>query len=162
MQNKNDKKTVTLVSWLAREYPHHEKSKLWFIVAAVILMALVIYGIFTDGWTFSMALIVAAGAYYVSHRSPPEIVTIAVTNKGIKVGRHMIEYPVIKNFWIAYEPPHVRKIYLHLKQKIATNITIDLETADVNEVKKALKKYITEHESNEEPFTDTLIRIFRL
>lgn len=155
-------KEVVSLAWVAQEYPYHEKSLLWFIIAGTILLSLIVYGLLTDGWTFSMALIVAAGAYYVSHRNPPEIVPISVTNKGIKVGKHTFAYPSIKCFWIVYDPPHTRRLYIRLHARLAVNIAIELEDVDVNDLRKELLKHLAEHTVSEEPFTETLIRLLRL
>ncbi len=167
-KNKNQKHIgeatpeVISLTWVAQEYPYHQKSLLWFIIAGIILVSLIIYGLLTDGWTFSMALIVAAGAYYVSHRNPPEIVPICVTNKGIKVGRHVLAYPSIKFFWIVYDPPYVKRLYIRLHARLGVNIAIELEDVDVNDLRKELKKHVAEHTISEEPFAETLIRWLRL
>lgn len=155
-------KEVVSLAWVAQEYPYHEKSLLWFIIAGVILLSLIVYGLLTDGWTFSMALIVAAGAYYVSHRNPPEIVPISVTNKGIKVGKHTFAYPSIQCFWIVYDPPHTRRLYIRLHARLSVNIAIELEDVDVTDLRKQLRKHVSEHAVSAEPFTDTLIRLLRL
>lgn len=166
---KNKTKTTTFrskdsvaLAWIAREFPYHEKSFAWFIGAGVIILSLIIYGLMTDGWTFSMALIIAAAAYYVSHRNPPELVTITVTDKGITIGKNRIEYPAIKYFWITYNPPVVKRLYLRLASKLATNIAIELDGVDAQDLRQALKKYIKENQTHEEPFTESLIRLLKL
>ncbi len=162
MENKNKKQEEIFVSWRAKEYPHHEKSLLWFIIAAVILSSLVVYGVMTDGWTFSMAIIVAAGAYYVSHRTPPDVVTMSVTSRGVRIGRHLFEYHSLKNFWIVFNPPYVHRLYLRMKTKYAADVIVDVHDSDVAELRALLKKHVTENEKTTEPFADTLIRLLRL
>lgn len=162
MQNKNKKEEEIFITWRAQEYPHHEKSLLWFVIASLIVTSLVIYGLMTDGWTFSMAIIVASGAYYVSHRTPPQVVTMSVTSRGVRIGRHLLEYPTIKNFWIAFNPPLVRRLYLRMQPKFSADIVVDVHDVDVTELRQVLKKHLTENEKNAEPFSDTLIRLLRL
>lgn len=152
----------TLVSWRAPEYVHHEKSLLWFIFAALVVVLLVWYGLATDGWTFSVAVLVFAGTYYLMYRGKPRIVEVAVSNMGIKIGGHVFHFGNLKNFWIVYDPPFVNKLYLRSKSKLKPDIFVSLENAPVAEIKSVLSKHLAEMGDKQEPFSDTLIRIFKL
>ena len=152
----------SLISWHAPEYQQHEKSALWYVVAAVIALALVIYGLKTDGWTFSVAIIVFAGTYYLFHRHTPPIIEIKISKMGVKIGRHTISYHNLKGFWIFYDPPFAKKLYFRSTSKVHPDIFVSLEDADPAEVRRVLKSHINEMEGLDEPFSDTLVRIFRL
>ncbi len=151
-----------LIHWRAPEFHRHEKSLMWFIIAGLVAAALVIYGLMTDGWTFSIAVIVFAGAYYVMHLKPPQTVDVKISKIGLKIGRHLYLYSHLKCFWIVYNPPHVKRLYVRLASKFQPDIFVSLEDVDPAEVRHTLKVHMTELEGQHEPFSDTLVRLFRL
>lgn len=151
-----------ILTWRAPEYLHHEKSKLWYLIASLILVGLVWYGLSSNGWTFSLAIIVCAGTYYLFQHHAPAIVDIKVSGVGVKVGRHKFPFSGIKGFWLVNEPPHANKIYLRMQSRVHPDIAISLDGANPVEVQRILSKYSREIKGNFEPFSDTLVRLFRL
>lgn len=152
-----------LLAWRAPEYTHHEKSTFWFLVAGVIAFLLVLYGLRTEGgWTFSIAIIVFAGSYYLFYRSSPPIVEVKISKIGIKIGKHTFPMNNIRNFWITYNPPFVMRLYLRMTSKFHPDIAVSLDNADPAEVHQILSSFVKELKGKGEPFSDTLARLFRL
>lgn len=151
-----------ILTWKAPEFTHYEKSMLWFIVAALVLILLVIYGIESDGWTFSIAIVVFAGVYYLMHRRIPANVDVKISKIGIKIGRHIFPYSHLKNFWIVYNPPFLKRLYLRMSSKFKPDVFVSLEDMDPAEARKVLLSYLPELTGMHEPLSDTLIRIFKL
>jgi len=153
---------AALLTWKAPEYAHHEKSALWFVIAGIILLAFIMYGLATDGWTFSIALIVFAGTYYLLHRETPKIVDVKISKVGVKIGRHSFPYSHMKGFWIFYDPPISKKLYLRINSHFHPDISISLEDVDSAEVRKVLSEHTQELPEKREPFSDTLVRVLKL
>lgn len=166
---KNKKQTLdrgafehALYSFRAPEYQHHEKSLLWFLIAGGVAALLVVYGLMSDGWTFSVAILVFSGTYYLFHRTKPDDVDIVISRVGVKIGRHYFPYSHIKYFWIVYDPPFVGKLYLRMTSRVHPDIFVSLEHTDIAEVRKNLRAHIDEMKGIHEPFSDTLVRLFKL
>lgn len=155
-------KDEVLLAWSAPEYPHHEKTSRWFIVALVIVGLLVIYGLMTDGWTFSVAMLVFAGTYYVTHRRAPPVVDVVVSRTGIKIGQHIFPYTQLKGFWVLFNPPSVHRLYIRVQGKFHPDIFVDIGESDPAEIATVLNKYLKEIKGMEEPFGDTVVRLLRL
>lgn len=151
-----------VLTWKAPQFAHHEKSLLWFVIAGLVAFLLVIYGLRTNGWTFSVAVIVFAGTYYLIHRHAPPIVDIKISKFGVKIGRHTFPFSNLKSFWIVYEPPFVKKLYLRMDSKFQPDIFISLENADPVEVRRILGTYLHEFTGRHEPFSDVLVRLLKL
>jgi hypothetical protein len=170
MKNKNHKNLSkhlkafdkAVISWKAPEYTYHQKSPLWFLIAGLIVLALVVYGLVTDGWTFSVAMIVFAGTYYLFYKSEPPVVDVKISTFGIKIGHHVFPYSNLRNFWIVYDPPSVKRLYLRMASKFQPDVFVDLKDTDPSELRKFLKQYLKELPSQHEPFSDTLVRLFKL
>lgn len=166
-KNKNYRKNLhafdeAVLRWRAPEYTHHEKSALWFAVAGLLALVMVIYGIMTDGWTFSIAVIVFAGAYYSFYRSKPPVVDVKVSKMGVKIGRHVFPYGHLKAFWIIYNPPFTQRLYLRMASRFNSDVFVSLEDVSPSEVRRVLSQYLEEFKGGAEPFSDTLVRIFKL
>lgn len=151
-----------IFSWRAPEYTHHAKSPAWFIIAGLAALLLVIYGLKTDGWTFSVAIIVFAGTYYLVHRDAPKTVEVKISKFGVKIGRHVFPYGNLKSFWIVYDPPFVKKLYLRMASSFQPDVFVSLEDADPAEMRRLLNTHLSELKGHHEPFSDTLVRLFRL
>ena len=151
-----------IISWQAPEYQQHEKSLLWFIIAAIAAGAMIMYGLSSDGWTFSIAVAVFAGVYYLVHRKKPAVVEIKISGAGVKIGHHLFPYSGIKNFWIVNDPQSVRRLYMRSASRLRPDVFVALENADASKARSILKEHIEELEESKEPFADTLVRLLRL
>lgn len=152
-----------ILNWRAPEYVHHEKSILWFIIAGVIAAGFVVYDLMSGGWSFSIAIIVFCGTYYLFYRHSPNIVEVKISKMGIKIGRHCFPYSHLKSFWIVYDPPFVKKLYFRMSSKFKPDISIALEEfTDPTELRTVLSSHLTENKGQHEPLADTLVRVFRL
>lgn len=151
-----------IIRWSAPEYVYHEKSLLWFIAAGLAALAFVIYGLLTGGWTFSVAVIMLAGIYYLVYKDKPQIVDIIISDVGVKIGSHVFPYNHLKTFWVVYDPPAVKRLYLRTTSKFHPDISISLEETDPAELKRILKHHLKESDKTTEPTSDTLIRVFKL
>lgn len=151
-----------ILTFRAPEYDYHEKSSMWYAIAGGIALLFIIYGLKTDGWSFSLAVIVFAGTYYLVRRKAPPVVDVKITKMGVAIGDHKFQYSGIKGFWIVFEPPHVTKLYLRMAGRASPDISVSLKDTDPSEVRMALKKHARELEISTEPFSDTLVRLFKL
>ncbi|MBI5412899.1 hypothetical protein HZA42_00945 [Candidatus Peregrinibacteria bacterium] len=151
-----------ILGWKAPEYTRHEKSALWFVIAAAVAIGLVIYGLATDGWSFSLAIIVFCGTYYLIHRKTPPIVEVKISKIGVKIGRHLFSYSGLEGFWIAYDPPFLKRLYLKMEAKFKPDVFVSIEDTDPVEVRKILLGHTNEISGKHEPFADTLVRLLGL
>lgn len=151
-----------LLKWNAPEYVYHEKSLLWFVVAAILVFLVILYDLLNSGWSFSLAIIVFAGAYYVFYRTKPAVIEVKISKIGIKIGRYTFPYNHLRYFWIVYDPPFLKRLYLRVISRLHPDIFISLEEVDVSEVRRILSNYLEELKGRHEPFSDTLVRLFRL
>lgn len=151
-----------LHSWTGPEYEHNEKTIFWFIAAGIVALALAIYGIVSGGWSFSLAIVAFCAAYYAFHRHLPERVEIKITNHGVWVGRHFFNYAKLRKFWIVSDAPFVERLYLRAKVHFHPDIVVSIARQNPVVIRNALREHIPEWEEGDEPFTDTLVRLFRL
>ena len=68
----------------------------------------------------------------------------------------------LKDFWIVYEPPFVKNLYIEHKNALTPRIVVPIEDADPVEIRRALLDYLDENGRTEEPLGDLLGRVFKL
>ena len=161
MENISPAATSPLV-WQAEEHEHHEKTTLWYIVFAVIAIGLLVFSFFTGSilTIITFVLIVVMG-FVFAHRKP-RMVTHQLTTSGVMLGEALIPYKNIKSFWIIYEPPQVKTLYLETNSYLNHHTAIQLGDQDPVAVKLYLKKYLLEQINKEESFVDIISRRLKI
>lgn len=149
------------LEWQAQEYEFHKKSPEWFWALGVIALSLVLAAVILDN--FLLAVLVALGGFSLAlyGARKPRIVAFKIDPRGITAGDKLYDYESIKKFWINYDPPRRKEMFIESKKTFSPLITIELGDADPETVRNYLLRYIKE-EKIEEPFITTLARILRI
>lgn len=151
-----------LLAWKTPEFIPVERSKTWYLIASIIVIALVAYAIFTNSATMAVVFVLLAGMYFMTHKKQPRIVDVMITKLGIFYDKQFYHYSTINAFWVIYHPPFVRVLYLRLGGKLFKYIRIELNHQDPVEVRKLLSKEVPEMEGTEERPIDIFVRLLRL
>jgi hypothetical protein len=103
-----DAPTDKPVTWTAQEYVHLDKSPLWFILFAVVVLGLVAIDLFfLKSWTFSALVIVMAVAVIIYTRRPPRTLTYALSGgQGLYVGERLYHFDDFKAFGVIKDGDH--------------------------------------------------------
>ena len=88
------------ITWSAQEYVHIDKGIGWYILFAVIVLALVAIDIFfLKSWTFSVLVVVMAIAIVIYIRRPPRTLTYALSPaQGLYVGERLYHFDEFRAF----------------------------------------------------------------
>jgi len=151
------------LEWEVDEYPMHQRSKLWYILAAVIGVALIVYAISTANFLFAVIILMVGVITLLSSFVPPDRVPVLITNTGVVVSDMYYDFQAIKDFSIAYDPPHVKNLYFEFHSPWQPLLTVPLDDMDPNEVRELLLPYCLENlQRVEENLTDVLRRLYKL
>ncbi|HLD21202.1 MAG TPA: hypothetical protein VJB64_03855 [Patescibacteria group bacterium] len=151
------------LEWEVDEYPMHQRSKLWYILAAVIGVALIVYAISTANFLFAVIILMVGVITLLSSFVPPDRVPVLITNTGVVVSDMYYDFQAIKDFSIAYDPPHVKNLYFEFHSPWQPLLTVPLEDIDPNEIRDLLLPYCLENlQRVEENLTDVLRRLYKL
>lgn len=173
IKNKNQKRKEALrniptgfdhaeIEWKALEHPRHERGRLWYITVGVLTTAAIAWGLFFNAWTFSLVVMVFVFVYALLHRDEAEEVEVKISSIGIKVGHRKYPYNRIKAFWVIYEPPMTRSLYIRVNGDIAVDIAIELNDQNPAEVRDFLIERIPEMEGKNQSLTELFLRIFKI
>ena len=151
------------MSWKTLEFERHERSRGWYIWMAVITLGLVGWSFWIGNVLFSLIIIMAAIMIFILGEKKPRMIDFAITNLGIVFGEKFVPYKDIKNFWVAYELPHIKYAYFEMVSMISPRLTVGLDKANPVEVRNTLLKYLKEDLTREgEPLSDIIGRIFKI
>jgi len=151
-----------ILHWEMPEYAHHEKSKTWFFIAGIVVLAIIIYALITAEYTMAIVFALLAGVYYILHNETPRNVTVSITTLGIIVDKDFFQFSDIQNFWIVYQPPKVGALYLRPVKRTASDIRIELMEQNPMVLRNLLKTQIKELQGEGENLVDKMTRLLRL
>lgn len=152
-----------LLQWEVDEYAKHERSRAWYIMASGIGILLILYAIATANYLFAVIILMMGVILFVSMLNDPERISVVITTTGIVVGDMYYDYQSIRDFSIAYDPPHIKILYLDFFEFWHPMISVPLELIDPNVVRKQLLSFCPENlDRTEENLTDLVKRVYKV
>ncbi|MBI4993311.1 MAG: hypothetical protein HZC26_04250 [Candidatus Magasanikbacteria bacterium] len=148
--------------WTILEYEKHTRGTLWYVLAAVLGLALVLYGVFTGNFLFSLIVILAAIILFLQAHQEPRQIPFQITDLGVIVGIRFYPYSEFENFYIIYNPPEVKTLFLDTKNTLQPMLRVPLLDMNPIEVKHSLREYLPEDIEKEEPLTDRAARNWKI
>jgi hypothetical protein len=153
----------SLLDWETWEYPPHERGRLWFVLAAIVGAALLVFSLATTNYLFAIVILMIGVVMFMSGMRHPDRITIHITDLGVVVGDHFHDYKDIKDFSVIYDPPDTKLLYLDFNQLWEPLHAIPLEDVDPVLVRDNLLPYVYENLAREEEtLTDVLRRVYKL
>ena len=151
------------VSWKTWEYPPHERSVMWFIIAGIIGAALLVYAIVSTNYLFAIIVLMMGVILLIDGLRHPDRIDVHITDQGVVVGHNFYNFSALKDFSIIYAPPEVILLYIDFNNMWQPLLVVPLEDIDPNAVRDNLLPYVFENLSREEEtLTDTLRRLYKM
>ncbi len=149
--------------WIISEYEQHERGSWWYIAMITLGLALVLYGAFTLNFLFSLIIILAWIILFLQSKTAPAQVTFQITELGIAIASRFYPYSELVQFYIIYNPPEVKTLFIETKSSMRPTIRIPLLEENPVEIRETLRQYLLEDlEREEEPMSDTLARRWKI
>lgn len=161
---RNVDKGRILMQWAFKEYEKHDRSRWWYVTAAVIGGLLLIYAILQASFLFALIILMFALIIFTHHRNEPLELYFTVYETGIQIGDRFFLFREINNFAIIYEPPLVKRLYIVPKGRVLrTELSIPLGDHSPLDVRSLLIDFIEEDLDREsESASDTFTRLLKL
>jgi hypothetical protein len=146
------------LEWQTHEYIHRDKTADWYWILAIITVSVVIISIILNNLIFAILVIISAITLALYATRQPKIITIEITESGIKIGDEMHLYGDIESFWIETRDSFPR-IFIKSKKKLSLYTTVLLGDMDPGAVHDILSNHLVETEHTE-PFLEKLMLYF--
>lgn len=154
---------AAIIGWETWEYPPVERSRRWYMIASAIGVFLLLYALLTANFVFAVIIIMFAVITLMRDLRKPERIAVYITTSGIVFGHDFYPYQDVRDFSIIYNPPEVKTLYVTFHGMLAPTLTVPLEEANPNDVRKALLPYAFENLNREREYlTDLISRLYKL
>lgn len=151
------------VGWDVPEYPRYKRGSLWYAGMSLAGIALLIYAVASANFLFALIIMMFALIVYLTSVVEPKVVRFAVTETGVRLGTSHRTFRDINRFWVVYQPPQVRSLYIEFKSAMRPRMIIDLRDMNPNEVRRVLGSFVAEDLSEDtEPLSDFIGRILKI
>ena len=152
-----------LSAWNFPEYEQRERSKLWWVLFTSLSVLMIIIALVSANFLFALIILLADVIVLALHFKQPLQVDLAIFENGLAVGDKFFPWKEFDSFWIIYEPPKIKNIFLHFKTALKPRLTIPLDKQNPLEIRKILLEYLDEDLAQEnEPTSDALSRVLKL
>ncbi|MFA6272351.1 MAG: hypothetical protein WC693_04600 [Patescibacteria group bacterium] len=148
----------TLLQWKFPEYEEHERGIAWYIIAGLVSAAFLTYAILVANYLFALIVVIVDMIILIQINRKPDRIDFKITDEGLIIGSSFTPYSNISKFWIIYNPPKVKTLYINYKSTIRPDITIPLENKNPLRVREMLLKYIEEDLEKEDESNSEQIR----
>lgn len=153
----------SFVNWSYKEFEPAQKGNLWFIMMGLVGGLFLVSAVLSKNWLFAVIIILVYFIIFLRQSREPEEIKIDIREKGIIIDEFFYAYYEIKKYWIIYEPPTVKTLYIELNKTFSTLKKIRLEQVNPLFIREIFNNVLEEDlEKNEEPFADTLGRWLKL
>jgi hypothetical protein len=92
------------VHWQAHEYIHHDKNAGWFVLFAIVVVALTAIAIFLiQSITFAILVPVMAAALLVYTHRPPRLIDYTLSRQGLHINDQLNPFTEFKSFGVIHD-----------------------------------------------------------
>lgn len=136
--------------WSAYEHEHIERGADWYLALGVVTASIAITSILFHDTLFALLIVVAAATIALMSRTPPEIATFELSDRGIRINGELHRYAQILSFWVEDEHEGHRPLLLIDTVKfLSPNLIIPIEHIDPHLVRAYLKERVAEKHMKE-------------
>lgn len=152
-----------LLRWSFHEFKPINRSTTWWVMATIIVLAMLIYAIATANFLFALILVMGSILFILETRRQPRQINFEITPGGIIVGKKYWRWSELSNFWIAYQPPEIKRLYIEPKSALEPRLSIPLQSTNPLTVREMLSKYVSENLNREDiPTSEALAKLLKL
>ena len=109
--------TFEPIRWQAKEYVHHEKNVVWFIIFGCIIVVLIALAIFVlDSISFAVLVPVMAAALLVYINRPPRLLDYTIGRKGFHINDQLYSFAEFKGFGIIHDGEEYSVMLIPIKR----------------------------------------------
>ena len=162
MNEENNQENI--INWQIPEYDSPKRNKKWYIIAIVIILAILAYSVITANYLFTIIMLIGSFMMFYYDRKEAPLIDFVLEEEGIVIGNKFYDYDEIKNFSIVYKPKeNIKNLYLTFNNNLRNRITIPLMDQDPLSVRRYILQYVDEDlDRNHEPVSESISRILKL
>ncbi len=148
-----------ILEWKAPQHFHPERTRSWYVAAAVFALGCISYGVYTEAWTFIIVLALSGIALWRLQKVEPVIRTMRIWKRGFAIDNTFTEWQKCNGYWIMQGSGYFE---LHIETKQKRDIKILTGNVSPFLIHEQLSSLADELHGRKESILDTIIRICKL
>jgi hypothetical protein len=134
-----------ILTWKTPEYFPKDRSPDWYWAFGIIATAIIVTSILLNNVLLAIFFLIATGTIFIYAKREPDIITIEITEDGVRAGRNLYPFSLLRGFSINGDYDFYR---LFLKSTSITNpiVVVPLGKTDPEKVRAVLSDFIPEKE----------------
>ncbi len=131
--------------WSAYEHEHIERGADWFWALGIVAISVAVTAIILHDVLFGVLVLVAAVTLGLLARTPPDLASFEISERGIRVNGILHRWDHIISFWVEDEHHTDRPLLLVDTTKwMSPNLIIPIEDIDPHLIRTFLKEHTKE------------------
>jgi len=150
------------LSWQFSEHEAKKRDWRWYAIAGAIGLGLVIWGMLSHNFMFSLIIVLAAFVIYSLDHLEPLVVKVSLKKDGLHINDRIYEYRKFRGFYIIYKPElGVKNLYMEFTGA-SPRFSIPLEKMNPILVRDHLNKYLEEDlDKVDQPLSEGLAKLLQ-
>lgn len=158
-----EKENQNNLKWQVPEYPQYERGRFWYVGAAIIGVALLIYAVVTGNFLFALIVVFGVVISVASSWHPPKIVELRLYEEGVKLNDMYYPWEKFQSYWVVKNDEGTLHLGLDLKNWLRSDLYVPVKNHSLEEVETFLSKYLKKNpERKEEPISYFLGRKLKI
>jgi hypothetical protein len=151
-----------LFEWDVPEFEERQRGMVWYLLMLTAATILMIISIVTANFLFALIIILTVFIVFLKTYSFNRNLKFRIFESGIMLGNEFFEYKDIKAFYLIYDPPFTKKLYLTVKS-FGPDMSVPLDNINPLSLREALLDYLAEDlEKENETLEDQLDTFLKL
>jgi hypothetical protein len=148
------------ISWQANETINHNRDVMWFIVAGVVTLVLVVVSLLLSLWSFTALIIVMFIALMVYVKRPPRLLTYSLDDTGLRIGDELHSFEKFRSFGLLHDGQHFSVMMLPIK-RFGQSVNVYFDEANGEKIVDILGAFLPMEDVHLD-FIDNILRRLRL
>jgi hypothetical protein len=127
-----------VLRWSAYEHEHVERGSDWYWALGIVAVCVALTSVLLADALFAVLILVAAVTIALVSRTPPDIATFELSERGIRINGRLHRHDEIISFWVEDEHAGRPLLLVDTTQFLAPNLIIPIEHVDPRDVREFL------------------------
>ncbi len=150
-----------VLAWSAPVIPRQVRTRRWYMVAAVVLIATITYTVYASSWPLLVVVLLIALMYGLMHGHEPVTKQCTIAAEEVSLNEKRWKWDEIEGWWMLPTPGYVELHIVHKAPRRA-DLVVQTGTVDIQKLRTTLQAHAKELTEKHERVIDMIIRICKL
>jgi hypothetical protein len=139
-----------IFQWETREFDDHKRGKTWFWILGGAVLIGIVGAIFLKNYILAALVLIGGATLFLYSRERPGIMSVEVSEQGVKIGTVMYYFNNLDAFWLADHENGETHLLLHSDQSTIPIFSVPVgDGVDILDLRDYLGVFLEEREMME-------------